>query len=123
MGFFSKLKSFALPAIGIGLGIATGGAAFGFAASGMFGGALGGALAGGAIGSTASSMLGLDRQKVPGLPTPGARAAPAPTRREDTGANVRLGTLTKNQRVSGRSRGSRGGTDVLGRLGLGGLSI
>ena len=121
MGFFSKLKRIALPVLGIAAGIMTGGAAFGL--TGMLSGGLGGAVAGGMIGSTASSMLGLDAPKMPSMPQARTPAAAAPLRRGETGATVRLGTRTKDERVSGRARGTRGGTDVLGRLGLGGLSI
>ena len=125
MGFFSSLKKIALPAIGLGLGIATGGAAIGPFA-GFFGSLspmISGGISGLTAGATASSILGLDRGKKPRMPKAQMPAAAAPTRREDTGANVRLGTLTKSQRVSGRTRGARGGTDVVGRLGLSGLSI
>jgi len=54
-------------------------------------------------------------------------AAPAPDRREDTGATIVVGSdASKNQRTSGggsKSTGSSKGGDVLGNLGAGGLNI
>lgn len=136
MGWGKFFKSFALPAIGIALGAATGGAAFGL--SGMLAGTLGGAVAGGVIGSTANTILGLggpEQPKMPDIPaaklpdaaapapTPLIPAAPAPIRREDTGASVVLGSPTKDQRVSGGKSSIGKKVDVLGGLGLGGLRI
>lgn len=61
------------------------------------------------------------------IPEPKIPAAPAPSRREDTGANIVVGAdAAKNKRVSGRKSGSSSsssGGDVLGGLGRGGLSI
>lgn len=62
----------------------------------------------------------------PKLPTPQFPAMAAPPTRNDTGAQVHLGTDTvANQRVSGRSSSEVVQTqgDVLGGLGRGGLSI
>lgn len=62
--------------------------------------------------------------KQPEIPEPVVPAAPAPTRREDTGAQVVLGSASsnKNNRVSGRGSGSSGNT--LSRLGKGsGINI
>lgn len=66
------------------------------------------------------------RAEQPDLPEATIPAAPAPSRREDTGAKVVVGTdAVKDARSSGRASG--GGTtktrDVIGGLGAGGLSI
>lgn len=69
-----------------------------------------------------TDFIGLTTPKsaVPVIPTPEVPAPPAPTRREDTGAQVIVGSdAVKNQRVSGvRRSGSRAG-DVIGGLGRG----
>lgn len=60
------------------------------------------------------------------IPAAEAPAAPAPVRREDTGANVTIGAdAVKSQRVSGGGTKRRSNTtDILGGLGAGsGLSI
>jgi hypothetical protein len=79
----------------------------------------------GAIGNIADMLFG--RPEQPDIPEPEIPAAPAPNRREDTGAKVVVGSdASKDKRVSGRSSGSGSSTsggDVLGNLGKGGLSI
>lgn len=62
----------------------------------------------------------------PDLPEPEIPAPPAPNRREDTGANIVIGSdAAADARVSGR--GGKSGTsrtkDALGGLGRSGLSI
>lgn len=60
------------------------------------------------------------------IPTAEAPAAPAPVRRQDTGANITVGAdSVQNQRVSGGGTKRRSTTtDFLGGLGAGsGLSI
>lgn len=146
MSFWSKAKSWVLPAIGIALGVATAGASVGLTAA--LGASVGlsaattGSFIGGATGlfggMAASQVLGLGGVSKPKMPTiPEATiaspnipstniltpAAPAPIRREDTGASVVLGSPTKDQRVSGGKSGIGKKVDVLGGLGLGGLRI
>jgi len=54
------------------------------------------------------------------IPTPEVPAAPAPTRREDTGASIIVGSdAVKNQRVSGTRRNSSRSGDTIGGLGRG----
>ena len=66
-----------------------------------------------------TSLLGLGAPKIP---TPAIPAAPAPTRRTDTGAIVNIGSPNANARVSGGAPAPRR-VDVLGSLGLGGLNF
>lgn len=66
-----------------------------------------------------SNLFGGAAVKIPEANIP---AAPAPTRREDSGADVTLGTTLANQRLSGGSVGSTtrsttGSYDFLGGLG------
>ena len=65
------------------------------------------------------------RREEPKIPEAKTPAAPAPARRDDTGAQIVVGSsAAKDQRVSGGSGGSSSaGKDVLGNLGRGGLSI
>jgi len=59
----------------------------------------------------------------PDIPEPEIPAAPAPSRRQDTGAKVSVGAdAAKNARVSGggTSSASKSSGDVLGGLGSGG---
>lgn len=73
---------------------------------------------------TVTKLLGLAPPKAPPLPKPVVPAAPAPTRREDTGAIVQIGSGAGDQRVSGGGTASIGRkVDILGGLGLGGLNI
>lgn len=79
---------------------------------------------------TVSSVLGLKQPKAPAIDIPEAKppAVAAPSRRQDTGANVVVGSdAAKDKRVSGsRKRGSGSSTsggDVLGGLGQSGLNI
>lgn len=77
--------------------------------------------------SKISETLGLSA-KPPKIDIPEAQvpAAPAPNRREDTGATIIVGAdASKDQRVSGGSKSGKksSGGDVLGNLGRGGLSI
>jgi len=79
-----------------------------------------------AAGGLASSLLGLmNKPKPPTLPTPAIPPAPAPTRRDDGGARIVVGTDNRNQRVSGGGSSRRSGrsVDILGSLGQGGLNI
>ena len=76
--------------------------------------------------SKVSDLL-FGRPEQPEIPEVEVPAVPAPSRREDTGANIVVGSdASKNKRVSGRKSGSgssSAGGDVLGGLGQGGLSI
>lgn len=76
-----------------------------------------------AVNSITSLVFG--KPATPDIPEAQIPAAPAPTRREDTGANIVLGAdAAKDQRVSGgKSGGSSSTRDVLGSLGRGGLNI
>lgn len=63
------------------------------------------------------------RPEQPDIPEPVIPAAPAPNRKEDTGAKVVVGAdASKDRRASGGGRGGRPttGGDVLGGLGAGG---
>lgn len=74
--------------------------------------------------SPITNLLGGPKQ--PDIPEPKIPAAPAPSRREDTGAKVSIGSdNAKNARVSGGGRGnsSKSSGDVLGGLGGGGLNL
>lgn len=77
------------------------------------------------IGKVFSMLTGGKSPEV-NIPAPAVPAAPAPTRRTDTGSTITLGTdAVKNQRVSGRGQtpGSRS-VDILAGLGRSsGLSI
>lgn len=80
----------------------------------------------GVVESVSNLLFGKDESAAVEIPEPKIPAAPAPSRREDTGANVVVGAdASKNQRVSGRTSGSSSSSsgDVLGGLGRGGLSI
>lgn len=81
----------------------------------------------GKIVSSVGEMLMGKTPAQPDIPTPEIPAAPAPSRRDDTGASVVIGSdaANKNARVSGKksTTGSGGSGDVLGGLGRGGLSI
>jgi hypothetical protein len=60
------------------------------------------------------------------IPAPAVPAAPAPTRRTDTGSTITLGTdAVQNQRVSGRGKASSSSSvDILAGLGRSsGISI
>lgn len=73
------------------------------------------------IGKVSDVLFG--RVEQPDIPEPEIPAVAAPTRREDTGASVVVGSdASKNQRVSGGGTSTTTG-DVLGNLGKGGLSI
>lgn len=72
------------------------------------------------VAETVSGLL-FGRPEQPEIPEAKVPAAPAPSRRQDTGAQVTLGAdAGKNARVSGNGRGSG---DVLGSLGRSSLSI
>lgn len=75
--------------------------------------------------SVSDALFG--RPEQPDIPVPEIPAAPAPSTRTDTGANVVVGAdKVQDKRVSGgssTSTGSSSGGDVLGGLGKGGLSI
>lgn len=76
-----------------------------------------------AVESVTSALFG--RPEQPDIPEATVPAAPAPSRREDTGANIVVGA-DKSSRVSGRGGGGSRAkvTDVIGGLGKGGgLSI
>ena len=75
------------------------------------------------VGGVAGILLGKPKSPAP-PPPPEVPAPPAPTRRQDTGAQIVLGSSSsKNQRVSGRGSGRSGG-DSLGSLGRGsGINI
>ncbi len=76
------------------------------------------------ISKVSETLFG--RTEQPDIPEVEIPAAPAPSRREDTGASIVVGSdASKDARVSGRSSGSSSssGGDVLGSLGKGGLSI
>lgn len=81
------------------------------------------------MGGVADAVSGLlfGRPKQPNIPEAEAPATPAPSRREDTGAKIVVGSdAVKDNRVSGRkskSGSSSSGGDVLGGLGRGGLNI
>jgi hypothetical protein len=82
---------------------------------------------GGVVKAISGFLFGADEPKAVEIPEPTIPAVPAPNRREDTGANIVVGSdAGKNKRVSGRKSGSGSGSsggDVLGGLGRGGLSI
>lgn len=67
-----------------------------------------------------TSLLGMGAPKMPEAKVP---AAPAPTRRTDTGASVVIGSQSANARVSGSGTPQPRKVDVLGSLGLGGLNF
>lgn len=77
------------------------------------------------IGKALSFLTGGKAPKIE-IPAPEVPAAPAPTRRTDTGSTITLGTdAVKNQRVSGRgtTTGSKA-VDILAGLGRSaGISI
>jgi len=81
----------------------------------------------GGLFETVGSILGFGKKpEMPSIPAAKIPAAPASAIKQDTGAQVVLGTAdTKNQRVSGRTRKSAtgGSGDVLGGLGRSGLNI
>ena len=78
---------------------------------------------------TQVSDLLFGKPKIPALPAPEVPATPAPNRREDTGANIVIGSdNAKNKRASGGGSGRSSASpirqrDVLGGLGRGGLNI
>lgn len=80
---------------------------------------------GGVVSKVTDVLFG--RPEQPDIPEAEVPAAPAPSRREDTGAKITIGAdASKNKRVSGRGAGSGGSVssgDVLGGLGRGGISI
>ena len=79
---------------------------------------------GGVVQKVSETIFG--RPEQPEIPEAKVPAAPAPSRRQDTGADIVIGTdASKNARVSGKGSGKSGttGGDVLGNLGRGGLSI
>jgi hypothetical protein len=81
---------------------------------------------GGIAESISSFLLGPKDSGAPDIPEPAIPAAPAPKKREDSGAEIVVGAdAVKDQRASGKgsSSSSSSGGDVLGGLGKGGLSI
>jgi hypothetical protein len=79
----------------------------------------------GSLAETVSDVL-FGRPEQPDIPEAEIPAAPAPSTREDTGANIIVGSdKSKDRRVSGgvNSSSSQSGADVLSGLGKGGLSI
>lgn len=73
-----------------------------------------------AIVSPIAGLLGALSPKAPKMPKAEVPAAPAPTRRTDTGASVVIGSdAVKNQRVSGSAvkKTTTRATDPLGGLG------
>lgn len=112
-----------MPKIAVGAMLAASASAMG--ATALAAGAIG---AIGVAGAAASAMMSKGKSKQYDLPTAQVPAAPAPTRRTDTGANVAVGTnAVKNQRVSGGGRAtasSSSSVDILSGLGSSsGLSI
>lgn len=76
---------------------------------------------GSAIGGIFDTILGV--QKAPPAPVAEVPAAPAPERRTDTGAQVRIGDAgddIRNRRTSGASSSAK---SPLGGLGKSGLNI
>lgn len=71
------------------------------------------------IGKVLSIFTGGSKAPAINIPAPVVPAAPAPTRRTDTGSTITLGTDTvKNQRVSGRGKStSSSSVDILAGLG------
>jgi hypothetical protein len=80
---------------------------------------------GGLLGTLSGLLFG--KPKAPEMPKIEAPAPPAPSRKTDTGAIVRIGdTSTATDRLSGNATGTgvqRRTGSVLGNLGRGGLSI
>lgn len=78
------------------------------------------------IGKVLSMLTGATKAPAIDIPAPAVPAAPAPTRRPDTGSTITLGTdAVKNQRVSGRGTStSSKSVDILAGLGRSsGISI
>lgn len=85
-----------------------------------------------AVAAVATSAIGAGvalSQKTPGMPDlPAAEvgAVAAPVRKQDTGAIVKVGDDSKQDRLSGRTAGTKstlkGGTS-LGSLGKGGIAL
>lgn len=74
---------------------------------------------GGIVESVSGILFG---QKAPKIPEAKVPAVPAPSRRQDTGAQIVLGAdATKDARVSGNK--NKVSSDVLGSIGRGGLQI
>lgn len=79
----------------------------------------------GAVVGIAETLIG-GKKKVQGPPPAQIPAAPAPARRDDTGAQIRIGAdAAGDERVSGRGKGrKRTSGSVLGGLSRGsGLSL
>jgi hypothetical protein len=79
---------------------------------------------GGIVETISDTLFG--RPEQPDIPEPEIPAAPAPSTREDSGANVIVGSdNSKDRRVSGgvNSSSPSSSKDVLSGLGKGGLSI
>lgn len=79
--------------------------------------------------SKVAEFFGFKQPKQPAVEIPKVEtpAVPAPSRREDTGANIVVGSdAAKDKRVSGRGSGSgtsSSGGSALGNLGRSGISI
>ena len=112
----------AVSAVSIGVAAGIGATAAGLTATTS---AMIGLAAAGIMGGMASTMGGKDINLPDVTLNPAAQAATAS--RTDTGADVKLGTTVKDQRVSGSKSSSsslRSSTvDVRGGLGGGGLSV
>lgn len=80
----------------------------------------------GSVGDAIGDVL-FGRPEQPDIPEPTVPAAPAPSRREDTGAIVAVGSDARNKRVSGGRRGGSNGQrtsgNILGDLGRSGISL
>ena len=80
---------------------------------------------GGIIGGISSLLFGKPENNAPEMPKVEAPAPPAPSRKQDTGAIVKVGDSGSTDRLSGNGTGGvrRKSGSSLGNLGSGGLSI